>query len=805
MEIKSKTRSRTRKLSVPVNPKFSASQFFEGYLEKKARNIFAGWQKRYFRCLEGKIIIYTESKESKQLKGYIQIKKIIDIKSIDTKSFSLETDEREYLFKAPDENVKNKWIEVITYLMDFMSQIVSKETDSSLDINKSVDIIKKKNDKEDKIKKISKKTADLIRKYGYILNKEDPLSRQLLEKKGINKLINLNDPKVIMRIHYGFIYKKQKNHDIFNKKWFFIFSPRPLYNDYCSKEESDLDQKKQKEWIKFDVLYYFKIDKNEKNSAGQIYENAIEMENCHKMINYEKEGKYFINLDAGDRGYTLYCESRSDRDEWFEVLKNSRKTAKEYKLSITKHPRNIDPLNNLFIENEKEFVKKLQEEKKSIVGNVDELSEFNIFEFTINNFLFHVESTIDGCLCSSIPNKLDLLKAFVEFMNKEYLDIFKIYWEKNYDKLSNEEILKMSYILLNFYDKMMKLNIDDENLLKNGKELTKIYFKKIFKNILNTIENILKNEREFKGNKNDQGIYETLGPKDLFDILSKTFDLVKDNKHPVIYKELLKIFNVSIFQYAIGVNCVISNQDIITENEYLISVSNNSLTIIQLLNSLIDTIKETGVLSEKEINEEIQLKKITNSINKLSFGAIVRLVYEHKDELGKNFEKINFYDIDLEKIFVRTGEIYGGYKSMMNPPVVKKCWNEILKLTLCYYITSLLLTARKKKKNKEELKLKIKNDNKILNDTYASTIGENLAKSTLKILEDIYDFLDVSQCMISTSCLAIREYIGPAFAYSAAKKFVKLRSDFSKDEKIDCKKQCEDVLNNYNGPKNEDS
>ena len=160
MEIKSKTRSRTRKLSVPVNPKFSASQFFEGYLEKKARNIFAGWQKRYFRCLEGKIIIYTESKESKQLKGYIQIKKIIDIKSIDTKSFSLETDEREYLFKAPDENVKNKWIEVITYLMDFMSQIVSKETDSSLDINKSVDIIKKKNDKEDKIKKISKKTAD---------------------------------------------------------------------------------------------------------------------------------------------------------------------------------------------------------------------------------------------------------------------------------------------------------------------------------------------------------------------------------------------------------------------------------------------------------------------------------------------------------------------------------------------------------------------------------------------------------------------------------------------------------------------
>ena len=83
-------------------------------------------------------------------------------------------------------------------------------------------------------------------------------------------------------------------------------------------------------------------------------------------------------------------------------------------------------------------------------------------------------------------------------MNKEYLGIFKIFLEKNLDKLSNETILKMSYKLLNYFDCMNKLNIDDENLLKNGRELTKIYFKKIFQNILKTIENILKSERELK-------------------------------------------------------------------------------------------------------------------------------------------------------------------------------------------------------------------------------------------------------------------------------------------------------------------
>ena len=48
------TKGKNRKYSMPMNPKYFAVQSFEGSLEKKGRNIFAGWQKRYFRCLEGK-------------------------------------------------------------------------------------------------------------------------------------------------------------------------------------------------------------------------------------------------------------------------------------------------------------------------------------------------------------------------------------------------------------------------------------------------------------------------------------------------------------------------------------------------------------------------------------------------------------------------------------------------------------------------------------------------------------------------------------------------------------------------------
>jgi hypothetical protein len=65
--------------------------------------------------------------------------------------------------------------------------------------------------------------------------------------------------------------------------------------------------------------------------------------------------------------------------------------------------------------------------------------------------------------------------------------------------------------------------------------------------------------------------------------------------------------------------------------------------------------------------------------------------------------------------------------------------------------------------------------------------------------------LEVDKNFISTAILTIRQYIGPAFTYSVAKKLIKLRSDLTKEEKLDCRKQSEDVLNNYEGPIGETS
>ena len=166
---------------------------YESYLEKKARNLFSGWQKRYFVLLEGKIIIYTESKESKIVKGYISIKQISDIKSLEENSFSIDTEGRTFLLKADNQNIKNDWLEKIKNSFMNVKKGSLKHNGSSLDKNKILEALKK-NDEKSKLNSISKKLGNLIEKYGYILNKEeDTNSKKLLEKYSINKLIKLDE------------------------------------------------------------------------------------------------------------------------------------------------------------------------------------------------------------------------------------------------------------------------------------------------------------------------------------------------------------------------------------------------------------------------------------------------------------------------------------------------------------------------------------------------------------------------------------------------------------------------------------
>ena len=142
---------------------------------------------------------------------------------------------------------------------------------------------------------------------------------------------------------------------------------------------------------------------------------------------------------------------------------------------------------------------------------------------------------------------------------------------------------------------------------------------------------------------------------------------------------------------------------------------------------------------------------------------------------------------------------------MMNNRVIKIFYNEILKITLCYYITKIVLIPNKKKVKKEDIISKIKKDKETFFNAFSDLIGQNLTNSTLILLDYIINLLEIDKNKITSPILTIRQYIGPAFTYSVAKELIKLRSDLKKEEIINCKTLCEEVLNGYESPKEESS
>ena len=781
---------------------FDVAKKFSGYLEKKSKGIITKWQKRYFHILEGKIMVYAEKPEDIEIKGLFILDQISIPQSLSPREFSFLLEGRDFVFRVNTPQEKEKWIKVITLLKAKLTESKSLKKVGSRE--SSISLPKKdpnvKSSKKNKLATAGKVTADIIRRNGFVTNKEQKISSNLIKAKGIDKLINVKDPKINARINYGFIYKKHKVQNYYQKRWFFIFSSRPLSNNDYIEDETDLESKKQKDWMKFDCLFYFKYEDKDAKSESQ---GSLDLAKSHKIELLDKDEKYYLYLDVEDRRLELYCDSKAERDIWFEALKNSRRTAKEYQASFTKHPRNVELLYSYFKESEKDFIKKIEKEKTAIIGNYEEVEEYDIFEFNQNNLQYAIESTIDGC--NSIdPPKKDLLKAYSEYMNKKYLNIVKNFWDRKYKEFEHANIIKLSMMLFMFYDRLFDLNVNDQNFSKNGKELAKIYLKKTYQNVLSVIENILRKEREVKAIIHDMGYYYTQGPNDLFEFLSQTFDLLKENKNKHIYEMAIDLFNSCINQYLLGEETVLNNLDIVMEKEFLLSMANNSLNIIQLLNSLIENIKEMEVLKEEEINEFIKLRKIMMRINRISQKSIITFVFNFLNDLGNHFKIKSFIDLDMTKILVSTNQIFGPYKQYMNILVLKKSWNEILKMTLYHYI-HLLLTSSLTKVTVEQIKEKIKNDHSLISETYEGLVGKNLTESTIRILSDIRDFLDVSPYMISSSCLTLRQYIGPSFNLAKAKALIKLRTDFKEEDLADGVEQCKEVLDNYQEEKKDEA
>lgn len=79
----------------------------------------------------------------------------------------------------------------------------------------------------------------------------------------------------------------------------------------------------------------------------------------------------------GEKKVTVMTSVRGERDIWFDAMKNSRRTAKDIKNSITKKPRNLCKFLNII---EKEGINRIkdicEDERDKITDKIKEMYKY---------------------------------------------------------------------------------------------------------------------------------------------------------------------------------------------------------------------------------------------------------------------------------------------------------------------------------------------------------------------------------------------------------------------------------------------
>jgi hypothetical protein len=643
---------------------------------------------------------------------------------------------------------------------------------------------------------------------------EEKTSLELLKLKGIDKLIDINDPVIKSRIFHEYLYKKNYEDDGYTKKWFFILSARPVFDKEYKVDDIDLDPNNQKQWLKFNRFMFFIYEHPDESDKNYESVHIDDIENIEKI---DKDGKYFIVVSNDYIKFIFFSFKKDLRDKWFEVLNNATRTVREYEASVTKSPRNVEFLNTFFLRGEKDFYQKIEKEIIDVLGDYKKNLDSNRLEFyRMANFII---ATLDGCN-SNNPPKTNLIKAYSHSVNKQYLEILKMFWDKKYSEVNIFEIMNISMMLFNLWEKSYLLNVDDINLYKNAKAFMDIYIKQTYRNILSVIENILTDDRERKALTDNDGKYYLKSPSDLFELLQITFDFAKTYQNKYLYESILNLFYYCIYQYLLGIGAFLTNLDIIMEKEFLLAICNDCITIQNLTENLIKDVQSLNISNELEIDVSLNLENIIILLNKVSQKSIANFIYLFSDELEHYYTE-NINKVNMAKIVSIATEMLAPYYKYMKSPVSEKANKEMLKLIIYHYITLLLKPKPPEKPEGEEgqqnqntiqqevekltieqIRKKIKKDRDILSDSFERIIGKSKTESCVKILDDLQEFLNSNADNTSSPCLALREYIGPSFDSSMVKDFINLRTDLEEQDKNNLNEKIKEILDNYEDKKN---
>jgi hypothetical protein len=163
--------------------------------------------------------------------------------------------------------LKIKWINVLELLINELKKTRRDSTVSSAPQEEDLPEQRSRTSSTVGSKKWKKnqqdlETMEILKKSGFT-DKDDESSLKAVKLKFKN--LNIDLPDVKSRVHFGFLMKKHKKEFIYQKRWFFLISSRPLNDqDY---ENDDKLVYKNPAGIQMDTLYYFTFDNDSDDST----------------------------------------------------------------------------------------------------------------------------------------------------------------------------------------------------------------------------------------------------------------------------------------------------------------------------------------------------------------------------------------------------------------------------------------------------------------------------------------------------------------------------------------------------------
>ena len=203
------------------------------------------------------------------------------IKLVDKLNFQVMFEDRAFDLRGTNEQEVQAWINNLTFLKNYYNQHLpdsnTLKKDQDLDEIKTREIgLSFNKGGGHKLNNLDKDSLEILKKTGTVIEKNDDneLSRKMLAAKGIEKHFK-NVPKLILesRWAFGFLGKRHKSsYEIYQKRWFFLISSRPLTDKGYENDDQILEEKVLPSFLSFDIIYYFNAE-NENDtseSAGNI-------------------------------------------------------------------------------------------------------------------------------------------------------------------------------------------------------------------------------------------------------------------------------------------------------------------------------------------------------------------------------------------------------------------------------------------------------------------------------------------------------------------------------------------------------